>query len=60
MPEPGEPGGERGAHVPGTDDCDPHGVLLVLHEGRPPALVSAGGVKGRLADELGPGWEQVA
>ena len=43
MPEPGEPGGERGAHVPGTDDRDPHRVLLVLHEG----VSACAGVRGR-------------
>jgi hypothetical protein len=34
MAEPGELGGQRGAHVPGADDPDAHGVLLMLLEVR--------------------------
>jgi hypothetical protein len=50
MPEPGELGGERGAHVPGADDPDAHDGLLL----------SEGGVEEGLAGELGLGREQVA
>jgi hypothetical protein len=42
MPEPGEPGGERGAHVPGADDPDAHAVLLCGMRGIP-----CPGVRGR-------------